>query len=740
MKRNFSIILGILLIASLFIAGCETTKKKKKKKKVVKKEGYNFGSLKPAKMIPHPMKKEMVKSHKFTKDPSPLTSLKVKKPDIAKRQEVQPFYMKHLKKSGNVNKTTEVTINFSGAKLGDVVPAFAQILKFNYSIDPMCTGSVTMSINAKLNPKELWKIFEQMLWMCGTYCSSSGELIRILPQSKMSMQQQIGFGKDPVSQENVELLYYPMRYADAKKLVTELKPFTHKGGTFIALERQNAIMLVDSPANIPKMYRLIKAMDQKDKMNWHKMVIPCHNVSSGRIIKELSEILPVLGFKVSLDSQKPTPGAIQLNNLERLQVIIASAATEEALVELKRWVVILDKADVGEQERVFIYAVINGKADELAQALSVIFPVEGASIAAENTKKAGSFKGTSASKFKKSGKNIDGPGSVFEIPAKIFADSVHNRLVIRTTPRSYAMMKAVIERLDTVPTQVLLQVLVVEISLTKNTKFGMEFSGQGSGNALQSIFGTNYNNLVPASGQTAQPGGKFWIFNPNNPNEKFGYIQALAGNTNVKVVSSPQVLAISHTKSKISVGSRVPLVQSEISNSQSVVSTPTGDSTSLVRNIEYFETGIILEVTPHVSRGGRITIDINQTVSEAIKNTTSAIDSPEITERVLETSMSIRDGQTIIIGGLIKEKITDNLDTVPFLGKIPIIRRLIGDSDLTINRTELLMLITGTIITQNTKLEELLKRYRITVKHLQEFHDKTNGKKKKKKGFWDIWS
>lgn len=736
MKSSWTL-LGILLVASLFLAACETTKKRKK---AVKKQGYNFGSLKPEKIKPHPMEEEMVKSRKFTKYTSPFTPVKVKKPDIREEHDVKPFYMEHIKKIGDAKKESKVTINFSGAKLGDVVPAFAQILKFNYSIDPMCNGSVTMSIDAKLNQKELWKIFEQMLWMCGAYCSSSGDLIRILPQSKMSMQQQIGFGKDLVSQENVELLFYPLRYADAKKLVTQLKPFTHKGGTFIALERQNAIMLVDSPANIPKMFRLIKEMDKRDKINWHKMVIPCHNVSSGKIIKELSEILPVLGFNVSLDSRKPIPGAIQLSNLERLQVIIASAATEEALVELNRWIDILDKADVGEQERVFIYSVVNGKADELSQALSVIFPVEGTSLAAENTKKPSSFKGTPSAKFKNNGNTPDGPGSVFEIPAKIFADSVHNRLVIRTTPRSYAMMKAVIERLDTIPTQVLLQVLVVEVSLTKNTKFGMEFSGQGSENSLTSIFGTNYKHLAPASGQDSQHGGKVWIFNPNNPSEKFGYIQALAGNTNVKVISSPQVLAISHTKAKISVGARVPLVQSEISNSQSVVATGATESTSLVRNIQYFETGIILEVTPHVSRGGRITIDITQTVSEAINNTTSAIDSPEISERVLETSMSIRNGQTIIIGGLIKEQLVDNLDTVPFLGKIPILGRLIGDSDLTIKRTELLMLITGTVITENTRLQELLKRYRNTVEHLQEFHEKIHNKKKKNKGFWDIWS
>jgi type II secretion system protein D len=745
LKTYYSVFLSLTLIVVLFAAGCETVSKdsEPEAKDQTKKRKFTFAQNKPSELEVHSMEKEMVKSHKFTKDPNPLTSFKTKKPLVEKATDVQPFYMEQLEKSGEADKPTDITINFNGAKISDVVPAFAEILKFNYSIDPQVNGSVTMSINAKLTPKEIWKIFEQMLWLCGAYCSSSGELITILPQSKMSMQQEIGFGKDRVSQENVELLLYPLKYADAKKIVTDLKPFTHKGGTFIALERQNAVMLVDSPANIPKMYSLIQAMDKSDKLNWHKVVIPCHNVSSGRITKELTELLPVLGFKVSIDDKKAEPGSIQLTNLERLQVIIASAATEEALVELKRWVDILDKDDVGEQERVFIYSVVNGKADELAQALSVVFPLEGASIAAENSKSQASFKGTATKKTTSDSKNPDGPSTVFEIPAKIFADAVHNRLVIRTTPRSYAMMKAVIERLDTIPTQVLLQVLVAEIRLTKTTKFGLELMGKGTGSGVESLFGTNYKNLVPGIGQDSQYGGKFWIFNPNDPSEKFGYIQALAGNTNVKIISSPQILAISHTKSKISVGAKVPLVQSEVTNSQSVVSTEDDVSTSLVRNIQYYETGVILEVTPHVSRGGRITLDLEQTVSEAIVNKTSNIDSPEIRESVLNTSLSIGNEQTIIIGGLIREKITDNLDTIPFIGKIPILNRLVGDSDLQVERTELLMLITGTIINKNTKLEALLERYRTTVDELQRFHDKNvEGQKvsKSDRGFWDLWN
>ena len=741
-------ILSVFCLAVLLLSsGCETLSGDKKdddkKKKEKKTKGFTFGKYEPAKVTRHPMSKEMVESHDYEKKESPLTSLKVKKPLIESRQQVQPFYLQFLKKNPDAGKENDVTINFSGAKLADVVPAFSQILKFNYSIDPQITGNVTMSLNSKMDQHELWKIFEQMLWMCGAYCSYSGGLVRILPQAKMSMQQQIGFGKDPVSQENVELLLYPLNYADAKKIVTQLKPFTHKGGTFIALERQNAVMLVDSPSNIPKMVRLLQSMDQKDKSNWHKTVIPCHNVSSGRVAKELCELLPVLGFKISLDSKKPVPGAIELINLERLQVIIASAATEEALKELERWVAILDKTDVGEQERVFIYSVVNGKAGELAQALSVVFPIEGSSLVAENSKDKGSFKGGGAKKVTAKGKGPDGPASIFEVPAKVFSDGVHNRLVIRTTPRTYAMMKAVIERLDTVPAQVLLQVLVVEVRLTKTTKFGLELSGEGNTNGIETIFGTNYKGLVPGSGQDSQYGGKFWIFNPRDPSQKFGYIQALAGNLNTKIISSPQILAISHTKSKISVGAKVPLVQSEITNSQSVVNVDGQDSTSLVRNIQYYETGVILEVTPHVSRGGRITLDLSQTVSEAIENKTSNIDSPEIRESVLNTSMSIANGQTIIMGGLIRDRVIDNLDTIPFIGKIPILRRLIGDTNLTVERNELLMLITGTIISKNTKLEALLKRYRSTVEELQKFHDKNiNGEKipKKEKGYWDLWS
>ena len=194
--------------------------------------------------------------------------------------------------------------------------------------------------------------------------------------------------------------------------------------------------------------------------------------------------------------------------------------------------------------------------------------------------------------------------------------------------------------------------------------------------------------------------------------------------TNVKVLSSPQVLVVSHSQAKISVGNKVPLVNSEITNSQSIVVDPTDISTNLVRNIQYEDTGIILTIIPQVTHSGQITLVMKVEVSEATKNTTSTIDSPEIQSRIIQTTMMIRNDQTIIVGGMIKEKLTDNLDSIPIIKNIPFLRRLVGDTDYQKQRTEMLVLVTGTIITQESRLEELTNRYKQSVNLLEEYHGK----------------
>ena len=637
--------------------------------------------------------------------------------------------------------------NFNAAPVGDVIQAFASILNLNYLLDDKINGNITLFLNEHLNRRELFSLFQQILQLSNAYTSYESGILKISPVEDSSRTAELSKTSD------LELGVFRLKNVKAKETAAQLNQFLSKGVKAIEAESQNMLLILDTKPTLAKIKLLVSQLDQPVRYNWSKMVMPCRNIPASRLADELSEILPVIGFSVNINSEKPDPEAIQLVSVPRLEIIVASAANHEALEELGRWMAILDRSEVGEQERVFVYNILNGKADELVSALTVIFPVESSMIAADKSgtgttaNTANSV--TSASSVKKnvnSGKknkssDSEDSGSVFDTPVKVFADAIHNRLVIRTTPRTYAMVKALLNRLDSIPAQVLLQALVVDVSLNDSIKFGVEFMMQGGGKVTTSG-GTNYTGLVPGNGQQSQDGGKIWLFNTKNPEEKFGYINALAGQTDIKVISSPQVLVISHTEAELSVGNKVPVVNSEITNTQSIISAEDNSSTNLVRNIQYLDTGVILKITPHVTKGGRITIDLDQTVSEADENKTSGIDSPIIKEQKLKTSMSIRDGQTIICGGLIREKISDSLSTLPIIGSIPFVRRLIGDTNVSTERTEMLVLITGHIITEKTKLDELLKRYKDAVDSLMDFHAPEEVRKMKleqKKGLLESW-
>ena len=265
--------------------------------------------------------------------------------------------------------------------------------------------------------------------------------------------------------------------------------------------------------------------------------------------------------------------------------------------------------------------------------------------------------------------------------------------------------------------------LVAEVTLDDTTDFGTEFNVSGQIGAYGNSGGTNYKQLNP--GGSTEYGAQYFIFNPNNPDEKYAYLKASAWRNRVKVISSPQLLVVSHYEAKISVGNRVPVISSQLSDTSSTQQT----GTTLLQTVQYIDTGIILTIIPHVTQNGLITIEMDQTVSDAIENKTSNIDSPEIQERTLKTSMSLEDGQTMIVGGLIKEKKQDSLDSVPFLIDIPWVNRLLGNTYYATKKTEMVIMITGHIVTRKSKLEKLLRQYREAVLAIHAFQNPDADKK-----------
>ena len=651
---------------------------------------------------------------------------------------------------------TAVSLVFNSAPLIDVIPAFADILGFNFLADPDLKSTVTLNINSNMTKRDLWITFEKMLRMAGASIRSEGSLLRIVPVSKLAQQPDLS-----LKEGAREIFCYPLKNSTAKEMAAQIKPFLRKDAAVAELTKPNAILVCDTAENTEKLKQILELADRSGKSSWPRLIMRCENILPSRIVAELKEVFPVLGFYVvqptDAKSNTEQPGSVQLTAVDRIQLIVGSAATQEAVEEIRNWVTILDSALSLDQERVFVYKVLHGNADRLLSGLSVIYNTSGQSLTIENS--TGNVRTTSVNTQNsntaarrtntnssiKTGTNgtktsteTDQASSIFETPVKIFADGELNRLVIRTTPRTYASIKAVLDRLDVVPAQVLLQVLVVEVTLDKSTEFGLELSMQGTidGNVIGG--GTKYQDLNPftitkdpATGNitsvlpNAENGGRALIYDPDNPTQKYGYVKALAKNGNVKVISSPQVLVSSHKEAEIWVGERVPYIASAMTDTASQSRTSTVYNTS----VSFEDVGIRMTITPEVTSSEYIALDVDQELSgvdETGRSYSSVVNCPIFWKRTVETNMTIRNGQTMVIGGLIQEKRSDSLSSVPLIANIPLLRRLFGSTDATAQRSEILILITGTVVTEKNQVEDMIRKYNDALRYLNAF-DRTLG-------------
>ena len=643
----------------------------------------------------------------------------------------------------NGDEEIEVNLIFNNAPLLDVLPSFADALGFNFLADSDLKGNVTLNIDQKMSRKELWNTFDKMLNLSGAGVVVDGTLLRIMSLAKISRATDSRFSRDGSG----ELLYFPLKNSIAKEAAQQIRPFLGVNAICVELTRPNAVMIADDRANMPKVKQVLEHLDMAGKTGWKRKVIPCRNILPSKLAEELTTVLPVLGFNVYQKTDRTEqPGSVQVTGVDRLQVVVVSAATDEAVKEIEQWVDLLDNSDSLDQERVFVYKVRNSKAVNLTQALAMIYDMQGSSLTIDTTtgnsrtdtinstaRTTGTNRTTTANRNNRNtavslteNTQTDQKSNVFSTPVRVFADGVLNRLVIRTTPRTYASVKALLNRLDAVPAQVLLQVLVVEVTLTESTKFGLEFSALAKdGNKSNTLLGTNYANIVKPettdSGTVSGSGFSALLEDPKNPQNRFGYVQALAGNGNIKVISSPQLLVSSHTQASINVGTRVPVI------SQSF--TTTSSAGEMNKNYVYQDTGIILTITPQVTSTNLIALKVKQELSTVQANPDPNIENPYINQRVVNTAMTIANGRTMIIGGLIQEKINDNLSSVPLINSIPILNRLLGSTDASVERSEILVLITGYIVNERNELEEMIRRYNDAIEALNKF-DQTTGDKR----------
>lgn len=445
--KNKTLVAFTAIFLTLF-PGCTTSEKQPQPSPEPEKPGSFFDQTGGNPLPKDIQKDEMVRpaesSYLQVKNIEPsLQSPKTPK-DAGLAPEKLPFDLNDKKKKMRV-------FNFSDAPFPQIVSLFSKELGFQYLLTDDIKNKTTMICEMELTAQEVWDIFQQILANANLYYTIQNKLLVIRPMSEAGQSHTVA-----PERTNIGVQVFILKHLDSKNMATQLAPFISKGVKIIELPSQNAIMVMDNKEVIDKIREIISYLDQPAQANWCKAVFQCRQVPSQRIAEELGQLLPVLGFPVSINGNKDTPESMKITSLERLQLLVVSAPTAGALDAVREWIGRLDTNEVGDQEQVYIYRVQNSTADSLAEVLSVMFALKGTmrvpdlktgdtksqSGVVANVKSITSDSGGTASGTKSTGTAASktgtaataAAGNIYDAAVRIYADGVNNTLTIRTRP------------------------------------------------------------------------------------------------------------------------------------------------------------------------------------------------------------------------------------------------------------------------------------------------------------------
>ncbi len=486
----------------------------------------------------------------------------------------------------------------------------------------------------------------------------------------------------------------PIQHANALNLTQIITAVP--GTQVIALPGENAITVMGSREGVEQILQFISILDQPSMRGRFGLLVRLKYWNPQELDPKLREILGAEGIPVASSSNM---GGIQLIPFDRWRFLLAFAAEQSWLDRLGYWIQLLDVPKEQDDRQYFVYFPESSRASELMETMESILGLTRSSKGNAAAKgKAGRMEltrpaGTSAVQPEKKAaqqEESDKESSLANLASEIrlAVDESRNALIIYTTPQRYGMVESLLKQLDIQPPQVLIEATVAEITLSDDLSFGLEWYLKSTASQQTSVLST-------IGGLGLGSAGLNFAFLADSDKLKV-LVNALAKNEKVKVLSSPHLTVRDGKSATITVGTQVPVVTSETAQSQN----PSG----VVRAYQYRTTGVTLNVTPTVHAHNVVTLEINQDVSEPAQ---SGGENPLILNRTLTTEVVARSGQTVVIGGLIKESQSKSVQKVPIFGDIPVIGYLFKTTTEGTQRTELVLMITPHIIRSTQQIDDL---------------------------------
>lgn len=673
--------------------------------------------------------------------------------------------------NGGMNETSSgITLNFVNADVRDVAKAvLGDYLKLNYEIAANVTGTVTIQTSQPLARAQVLPALEQALGLNGLALVHSNGIYEVLPIA--DAHKQVGTTAPPAVTKTqgygMEVVH--VKYVGATAMQKLLEPIAGTEGAIRIDPARNVLIIEGTAQQRQTLLEDIALFDQDWLAGMSFALFQPKYMDADELAKELSDLIG--------GTDSPIAGVVRFVPIERLNGVLAISPQQRYLDQLRAWVERFDRPGEGNDKKIYVYRVQNGRATDIATTLiKTLFgssstepiqqPAQGAASRFNTTGTTGTSGtsgttgtgGTSGTTGTSGASGTNGPGGLggntgfgqntgtggtsntgiggnsltanrSQSPAvpfqpvtqpveqqgaraggryetvggvsrenistvNITADESNNALVILATPREYKVISDALRELDIQPLQVLLEAAIAEVTLNKNTQYGFQYFYQPNStpNSLSTFTLTNAAMLAapPASPLLAALPGFSYMF--ANGNSLQAVLSAIATETHVEVLSAPEVLVLNNQTASLEVGDQVPIVTA---TSVSTIDT----NAPQVNSVQYLDTGVILQVTPRVNRGGQVMMDIDQEVAEPTSTTSSSINSPTIQQRKIVSSVSVLDGETIALGGLFSNQVSKTKGGIPFLQDIPYLGHLFSNTGDSVAKTELMVLITPHVVT-----------------------------------------
>ena len=592
--------------------------------------------------------------------------------------------------TGNV-----VELNYEQADLRLVLEELAAALDVSIVIDPTIDSKVSIRTSSArpLSEEDIWPLIRLLTRDAGVVVNRVGnvynarKITSALP-AEIATPDTLGQGT-----ASRILQITPLTFISTESAVQVIEPLLAPDGEVRTLVGNGTLAISASESQLQRINELLFLVDADPFQNQGIHLYQLFNANAVEVADELSEILLLI--------EGSTP-AYQVKGIERINGILVTAPASRGFEEISRWLQILDSDGQEQVEQLFHYQVNNLSAVELAETLSEVFEDGDDDAPAIANRGNDVENNTLDSVGLVNGVSVVTTNTVVSanLSVKIVADEATNSLLIRSTARDYRQLLTTINQLDAVPLQVMINAVIAQITLSEATKFGVDWSRIAADSQVDPISTSASTGFVPQLG-----GLLFTKSFIDGASQVDATLEAIAINNDVQLLARPSLTVANNQEGDIQIGSQVPVEQGQSLGNAGVSTT----------NIIYRDTGIVLSITPQINNDGIVNLIIRQELSSVDGGATGVNNNPVFNNQEINTTVVVRNGENVVLGGLIQTE-TENLNTgVPGLNRVPLLGRLFSYQQETVERRELFIVLRPEIINLNSETgleyQDILDRF-----------------------------